>query len=117
MLHNSSGTSVPPPLDSSKEQQDFKQVKLPNFPAAKKCPIVAVTIRPLSNEFEVTIARRYKPIKVYLTGLLSASRLVATVNDLRRKGRAYVVPQMVGWTAFVEAVYPPPSVTDQGVQS
>jgi len=83
------------------------------FNVFQKSPIIAVSMRPLPQlEFEVTIARQYKPIKVYRANFLSANRLVTAVNNCRYAGKCEVSPNVVGWTAYLEIpvkpVYPPP---------
>jgi len=114
MLYQTSGTSVPPSLDSPFEGGNFK-VK-PKHPP-KKPHILAVSLRPLPNlEFEVTVARLYKKPRVYLVGPLSANRLVNVINVCRHDGRANICPSTIGWTAFldipvIKPVYPPPGGT------
>jgi len=125
MFNVVNGTSVPKSLDFPEKGGDFKvnpespPTKPPSKSAAtkqkpQKSPIMAVSMRPLpSFEFEVTIARQYKNVKVYSIGFHSANRLVNAVNKLRYKGKVQVCPGIVGWTAFLEIplegpVCPPP---------
>jgi len=116
MLQKDFGTFVPPTLDSSKTGQ----LTLPNIPAVKKSPVIAVSLRPLPHlEFEVRIDRRCKKPKVYSANILSANRMVQAINNLRHKNRAVIVPVATGWVAFTggtfdETVCPPPREPERG---